>query len=163
MHWLGCVKEATTDIHEYTETVCIPTKTITSYPNDKPWLNTYIKLKLNAKQDAFKDNDKDKYKKARCASEKAIKTGMAKYRDKFEENLTTNNSKNIWQGLKAITNYKPHPKNNTTTDTSLPDTLNDVYRCFDKLNTSPPSSVTGFHCDEPPSSSSLLSQLTNLL
>ena len=27
------------------------------------------------------------------------------------ENLTTNNSKNIWHGLKAITNYKPSPKN----------------------------------------------------
>ena len=63
--------------------------------------NTYIKHKLQAKHD--KDNDKQK--KARYEMENAIKTGKAKYRDKFEENLTTN--KNIWQGLKAITNYKP--------------------------------------------------------
>ena len=93
-------KEATTDIHEYTETIsdyitfckslCIPTKTITSYPNDKLWFNTYIKHKLQAKQDAYKDNDK--YKKARYAAEKAVKTSKAKYHDKFEENLTTNNS-----------------------------------------------------------------------
>ena len=58
-----------TDIHEYTETVSdyitfceclnIPTKTISSYPNDKPWFNTYIKHKLQAKQDAYKGNDKD--------------------------------------------------------------------------------------------------------
>ena len=143
-------KEAATDIHEYTETVsdyitfcvglCIPTKTTTIYPNDKPWFNTYIKHKLQAKQDACKDNDKDKYKKTRYAAEKAVKTGKAKYRDKLEENLTTNNSKNIWQGLKAITNYKPSPKN--TTDTNLPDRLNDFYSRFDKLNTTSPSSIT---------------------
>ena len=140
----GVFKEATTDIHEYTETVsdyttfckglCIPTKIITSYPNDKPWFNTYIKHKLQAKQDAYKDNDK----KARCAAEKAVK---AKYRDKLEENLTTNNSKNIWQGLKAITNYKPFPKNTTATDTNLPDRLNGFNSRFDKQNTTSPSSI----------------------
>ena len=143
-------KEAAADIDEYTETVsdyitfceglCIPTKTITIYPYDKPWFNTSIKHKLQVKHDAFKANDKDKYNKARYEAENAIKTGKAKYRDKLEENLSTNNSKNIWQGLKAITNYKPSPKNNTTaTDTNLPNRLNDFYSRFDKLNTTSPS------------------------
>ena len=99
-------KEAAADIHEYTEAV---SDYITFC--DKPWFNTYIKQKLQAKHDAYKDNDKDKYKKARYEAENAIKTGKAKYRDKLEENLTTNNSKNIWLGLKTITNYKPSPKN----------------------------------------------------
>ncbi|KAK2174774.1 hypothetical protein NP493_778g04035 [Ridgeia piscesae] len=90
-----------------------------------------------AKQDAYKDNDKDKYKKTRYAAEKAGKTGKAKYRDKLEENLTTNNSKNIWQGLKAIINYKPSPKNTTATDTNLPDRLNDFYSRFEKVKLLP--------------------------
>ena len=160
-------KEAATDIHEYTETVsdyvnfcegpCIPTKTITSYSNDKPWFNTYIKHKLQAKQDAYKDNDKDKYKNARYAAEKAIKTGKVKYPDKLEEILTTNNSKNIWQSLKVITNYKPSPKNTTITDTTLPDKLDDFYSRFEKQNTILPSSVTNL-----PPPASLLSQLLNL-
>ena len=111
-------------------------------PNDKPWFNTYIKQRLQAKHHAYKDNDKDKYKKARYEAETAIKTGKAKYCDKPEENLTTNNSKNIWQGLKAITNYKPSPKNTTATDTNLPDRLNDFYSRFDKLNTTSSSSIT---------------------
>ena len=122
--------------------ICIPTKTIRSYHNDKPCSNTYIKHKLQAKQDAYKDNDKDK--KARYAAEKAVKTGKAKYRDKLEENLTANNSKNIWQGLKAITNYKPSPKNTTATDANPPDRLNDFYSRFNKLNTTSPSSITPF-------------------
>ena len=85
-----------------------------------------------------------------------MKTGKAKYRDKFEENLTTNNSKNIWQGLKVITNYKPSPKNTTATDTILPDRLNDFYSRYDKLNTTSPSSVI-------PSSSLPPFTLTNML
>ena len=48
----------------------------------------------------------------------------------------------IWQGLKAITNYKPSPKNTTATDTNLPDRLNDFYSLFDNLNTTSPSSIT---------------------
>ena len=58
---LGVFKETATDIYEYTETfsdyiifcenMYIPTKTITTYPNEKPWFNTYNKHKLQAKQD----------------------------------------------------------------------------------------------------------------
>ena len=118
------IKEAAADIHEYTESVsdyceglCIPTKTIKIYHNNKPWFKTDIKHKLQAKQEAYKD----KYKQTRYAAEKAIKTAKANYRDNLEENLTTN----IWQGLKAITNYKPSSKSADITDTTLPDHLND--------------------------------------
>ena len=111
---------------------CIPTKTITSYLNDKPWFN------IKHKQDAYKDNDKDKYKKARYAAEKAVKTGKVKHSDKLEDNLTSNNPK----GLKAITNYQASPKNTTATDTNFPDRLNDFYSRLDKLNTTSPSSIT---------------------
>ena len=87
-------------------------------------------------------SDKDKYKKARYAAENAFKTGKAKYRDKLEENLTSNNYENIWQDLKVIANYKPSPKNTTATDTNFPDRLNYFYSQFEKLNTTSPSSIT---------------------
>ena len=96
-HWLlrgcfecsdwGVFKEAATDIHEYTESVsdyitfceglCILTKTIKTYHNNKPWFKTDIKHKLQAKQETYKGNDKDKYKQVRYAAEKAIKTAKA--------------------------------------------------------------------------------------
>ena len=96
------------------------------------------------KQEAYKGNDNDKYKLARYAAEKAIKTAKANYRDKLEENLITNNHMYIWQGLKAITNYKPSSKSADITDTTLPDNLNNIQN-----NISPPS-VAAFHCDVPP-------------
>ena len=53
LHILGSFKQATTDIHESTETVsdyvtfcyghCVTNKILTSYPNDKPWFSIYIK------------------------------------------------------------------------------------------------------------------------
>ena len=77
-------------------------------------------------------------------AEMASKTDKAKYHDKFEEILTTNNSKNNRQGLKATTTYKPSPKNITTTDTTLPDKLHDLYSRFDKQNTIPLPLSQGF-------------------
>ena len=68
-------------------------------PNDKPWFNTYIKHKLQAKQDAYKDNDKDKYNKARYAAEKPIKTSKAKCPDKLEDNLHKNNTIFVYGGV----------------------------------------------------------------
>ena len=79
--------------------------------------------------------------------EKAIKMAKANYRDKLEENLTTNNPRYIWQGLKVVTNYNTSSK---TTDTTLPDNPNDFYSRFDKQNTISPPSVAAFHCDVPP-------------
>ena len=134
----GVFKEAAADIHEYTESVsdyitfcegfCIPTKTITIYHNNKPWFKTDSKHKLQAKQEAYKGNDKDKYKQARYAAEKAIKTAKANYGDKLEENLTTNNPRYIWQSLKVVTNYMTSSKSADITDTTLPDNLNDFLQ-----------------------------------
>ena len=156
----GVFKEAAADIHEYTESVsdyitfceglCIPTKTINIYHNNKPWFKTDIKHKLQAEQQAYKGNDNDKYKQAMYAAEKAIKTAKANYRDKLEEILTTYNPRYIWQGLKPITSYKPSSKSADITDTTLPDNLNDFYSRFDKQNTISPPSVAAFHCDVPP-------------
>ena len=160
-------KLGATDIHEYTETVsnyiafceglCIPTKTKTSYPNDNHWFTTDIKHYLHAKLDAYKDNDKDKYKKARYAAEEPIKTSKANCPDKLEENPTINNSKNIWQ---AITYYIPSPKNTTATDTTLPDKLTDftpalISRTLFLLPLSQGFTVTNLS----PSPSSFISQL----
>ena len=61
-------------------------------------------------------------------------TGKANYRDRLDENLTTNSSKNIWHSLMAKTNYMPSPKNTTSADTTLPNKWNDFCSRFDKLN-----------------------------
>ena len=74
-----------------------------------------------AKKDSYKDNDKDKYKNARYAAEKATKTDKAKYWNNIEQNLTINNNKIIWKDLKAITSHMSSSRNIDITDNVLPD------------------------------------------
>ena len=157
-------KEAAADIHEYTETVndyitfceglCIPTITITSYPNDKPWFNTYIKQKLQAKHDKTKTMTKANTRKRDMKRKMPSRPASPNTVTSLRRTSNTNNSKNIWRGLKAITNYKPSPKNTTAADTNLPDILNYRYSRFDTLNTisssstTPSSSLPPFTVDE---------------
>lgn len=71
-------------MNEYAETVtdhiticvviCIPTRTIHSYSNQKSWINSGIWLRLKERTTAFKAGDKDRYKEARSELRKAIKS-----------------------------------------------------------------------------------------
>ena len=59
----GVFKEHAVDLNEYTDTVCdyvtfcesmcIPTKTIKIFPNEKPWCNGVVKQKLKEKERVF--------------------------------------------------------------------------------------------------------------
>ena len=156
----GTFSESASDLHEYTETVtdyisfcesvCIPTKTVKSYGNDKPWFTKDIKMKLKKKHAAFKSEDKSNYKQARYVAEKAVKEAKLKYKRKIEENFASQNSRELWQQLQQITNYKPAAKAADALVMNLPDSLNDFYSRFDKKNTTPPP-CTGkpSQCDPP--------------
>ena len=100
-----------------------PLKDVTIYANDKPWFSKNIKHKLTAKNDAFKNSDKNQYKAAKYEAEKAIRRAKSQYRNKLEKQFSTSNSHAVWQGLQRITQYKQKstPANN---DPTLPDQLN---------------------------------------
>ena len=67
---------------------CIPSKSVTNYANDKPWFSKDIKHKFIAKNDAFKNSDKNQYKAAKYEAEKA----KAQDRNKLEKQFSTSNS-----------------------------------------------------------------------
>ena len=143
----GALREAAADIDEYTETVtgyikfceeqCIPTKSVIKYPNDKQWFSSNVKQKINAKQAAYHSQDKEQYKRAKYDLQRCIKDSKKNYRDKLESDLSTNNTRNMWQGLQKITQYKQASKFADTHDPTLPDKLNDFYGRFDRQNHQP--------------------------
>ena len=65
-------KESSDSLDEYMDAVtayvnfcidsCVPKKLIRSYPNQKPWFNKEIGLKVKPKIKAFKANDETTYK-----------------------------------------------------------------------------------------------------
>ena len=152
-------KETATDIDEYTDSVtsyisfceqlCIPTKTVTIYGNNKPWFKTSIKNKLVAKDKAYyalgqlkqEETDKEVIDKARrhfnqtkYEVEKEIRQAKIEYREKIEKQFSSNDSSAVWKGLQNITQYKQKQKIKSD-DPTLPDKLNNFYARFDRLNT----------------------------
>jgi hypothetical protein len=139
-------KDSATSLNEYSdvvcdyitfcESVCIPTKNVKTYANDKPWCNGAVRTKLHEKEIAFQSDDKAARNKSKRCLEKCIRKAKFQYRNKIEENLTANNSRNVWTGLQTITDYKMTHKPAETTDKTLPDKLNTFYSRF---NTQLPS------------------------
>ena len=65
------------------------------------------------------------------------------YCGKLEDNLDTENNRQLWSGINRITNYKPKATPIDTSDTTLPDKLNAFSGRFDDpslaVPISPPS------------------------
>uniref|UniRef100_A0A673ZE27 Reverse transcriptase domain-containing protein n=1 Tax=Salmo trutta TaxID=8032 RepID=A0A673ZE27_SALTR len=140
-------RNSSDDIEEYTTSVtgfinkCIedvvPTVTVCTYPNQKPWITGNICTELKGRAAAFKvwDSNPEAYKKSRYALRRTIKQAKRQYRAKFESYYTSSDARRMWQGLQTITDYKGKHSRELPSDTSLPDELNHFYTRFEASNT----------------------------
>lgn len=142
--------EVVTAYVKFCEELCLPTKEITQYPNNKPWFDSSLRAKLQVKDAAYKSRTSDvmAYKRAKYDLEKAIKLARATYRQKLEDSLASSNSRDLWSGVQKVTNYKPANLKLCSDDESLPNELNRFYARFDK--TPPPHVVKPVNDGEPP-------------
>jgi hypothetical protein len=139
--------DSSNGIEEYTTSVssfinkCIdkvePTVTVSTYPNQKPWITGNIIIELEARAAAFKERDPnpEAYKKSRYALRRTIKQAKLQYRIKIESYYTGSDARRMWQGLKTVTDYKGKPSHELPSDASLPDELNAFYARFGASNT----------------------------
>ena len=120
MDWPVFKQAAEGDIDEYADTVlsvikkCIddvvPTKTIKVYPNDKPWLNTAVRVAVTERDRAFRSGEEEEIKRTHYALRKTLRTAKRQYASEVEANFASNNSKDLWHGLRTITDCKPRQK-----------------------------------------------------
>jgi hypothetical protein len=61
------------------------------------------------------------------ANAHTIKQAKRQYRIKIECYYTGSDTRQTWEGLKTITDYKGKPRRELPSDTSLPDELNAFY------------------------------------
>ena len=110
----------------------VPTVTVRTYPNQKPWITSNILTELKARAAAFKERDSnpEAYKKSRYALRQTIKQAKRQYRTKIESYYTGSNARRMWQGLQTITDYKGKHSQELHSDTILPDELNYCYACL---------------------------------
>ena len=84
------INEVTDTITQYVrfcENVCIPSKTITVYPNNKALVDKELKELLQNKQRAIREKDRDELKKIKAKLKKDIKKKKAAYKEKIEKDL----------------------------------------------------------------------------
>jgi hypothetical protein len=108
------------DFEEYTTSVtgfinkCIddvvPTVTVRTYSNQKPWITGNICTELKARAAAFKERNTnpDTYKKSCFISDKPSEA-KHQYKTKIESYYTGSDARRMWQGLQNVTNYKGKP------------------------------------------------------
>ncbi len=106
---------AATDLDELTEPVnsyislcedlCIPTRTLFSFNNDKPWFTAKLK-QSQAKEDAYRSVVKILYNQARNRLTKEIRVAKKNYSEKLKKDLSANDPASVWTGLRNITKYK---------------------------------------------------------
>ncbi|KAK3562651.1 hypothetical protein QTP86_003395 [Hemibagrus guttatus] len=97
-----------TDINTYTSSVLdyINTtidsvtmeKQITTYPNQKPWMNKEVQLLLKACNAAFRSGDTQTYSTSRANLMRGIKKAKYCYKLKVEEHFSNSDPRSMWQG-----------------------------------------------------------------
>ncbi|KAJ8372732.1 hypothetical protein AAFF_G00277400 [Aldrovandia affinis] len=77
--------DAVTSYISFCEETCIPTRAVYKFNNCKPWFPAELgKLRTN-KEEAYRSGDRDAYKRAKYALNKAVKTAKRRYKDKLEQ------------------------------------------------------------------------------
>ena len=133
----------------------IPTKTITIFPNNKPWVTKELKQVLNKKKRVFYTGTEEEKKEVCREVKRAIKKAKLEYKNKVEASFTTGNLHAAWQGLKNIaavncttSSRKPIQVDGCST-TSLPNDLNSFFSRFEKdNNTELKTFISSLHPDD---------------
>ncbi|KAI3375381.1 hypothetical protein L3Q82_021870, partial [Scortum barcoo] len=107
---------------------------INTYPNQKPWMNKEVRLLLKARNSAFRSGDAQAYCTSRADLKRGIKKAKQAYKLKVEEYFVYSDPRRMWQGIQAITDYKPSNSTQTVMNVSFLNELNDFYARFDKDN-----------------------------
>ena len=115
------------DYVKFCEDICVPTRVATFYPNQKPWFNKSIRNKHLAKEEALRSNDPSIIKAAKKDLKKSIALAKKDYKQHLQEHVETSNSRDLWQGINKITNYKSKSACPLPDDPDLPDQLNAFY------------------------------------
>ncbi|KAI4885681.1 hypothetical protein NFI96_002641 [Prochilodus magdalenae] len=120
----------TTDSEEYTSSVtsyigkCIDdvvvSKTITTRPNQKPWMTAEVRALLKAQDSAFKAGDKVALRKARAKLSRGIREAKRAHGQSIHSHFRdSSDTRRMWQGIQTVTNYKTTPPA-CDSDVSLP-------------------------------------------
>ncbi|XP_078278950.1 uncharacterized protein LOC144606565 [Rhinoraja longicauda] len=97
-------------------------------------MNSEVRLLLKARDTAFRSGEARAYSSSRANLKRGIKKAKHSYKLKIEEHFKNSDSRRVWQGIQAITDYKPTNSIPTPSDASFLEELNHFYGRFDRDN-----------------------------
>ncbi|KAJ8401329.1 hypothetical protein AAFF_G00385600 [Aldrovandia affinis] len=69
-------------------------------------MTCHVHMLLRARDTAFRSRDGALYRAARAELKGGIKNTKADYKKRIEDHLSSNNPRQVWQGIQNITNYR---------------------------------------------------------
>ncbi len=112
----------------------------------KPWFTAKLRQLRQAKEDAYRKENKVLYKQAKYTLEKDIRVTKKNYSDELRIQFSSSDSASVWKCLKE-TNYKT-PSPSTVENQQQADNLNEFYCRFEKT----PHTCSGHLFTQPPAS-----------
>ncbi|TWW54691.1 hypothetical protein D4764_0239290, partial [Takifugu flavidus] len=108
----------------------VPTRTVWSFSNSKPWITPDIKALLKEKKRAFVSGDKEELKTVQRELRRKIRQEKDNYRRKMENQLQQNNICGVWKGLKTISGFKEQKSQPVVSSAATPATVCAPNRLF---------------------------------
>ena len=134
-------RSATNSLDEYTDAVtsyisfcedsCVPSRSMVSYNNNKPWFTAELGQLRLAKEKAFRSGVKDKFKESKYRFSKAVRDAKLSYSKRLQRQFSDNDPASVWKGLRLLTNYKPSVPHSIN-DPHLANDLNKFYCRFER-------------------------------
>ena len=142
------LEQHTTEVLEYIK-YCMDNVTVDKrvrvYPNTKPWMTREVKGLLNERNRAYRAGDQGLLSAARANLKRGIRKAKAEHRSKIEDHLQSNNTREVWQGVQHLTNFKPGGPS-ADGDASTAEELNSFFARFEREaapeDVTPPSPST---------------------
>ncbi|XP_068506804.1 transmembrane protein 176 isoform X8 [Syngnathus scovelli] len=124
-------------INKCTEDVST-TKNIITRGNQRPWMTEEVRQTLRARNSAFKSGDKETLRTARANLNRAIRVAKRDHSRKMQDSFhDANNTRSMWQGIRAITDYNSPSPPVGEVDADFLNGLNNFFGRFEALNGTP--------------------------
>ncbi|KAJ8034966.1 hypothetical protein HOLleu_22021 [Holothuria leucospilota] len=115
---------ASEDIDELTDTVSecqnfrkdnvVEKKTVTIYPNNKPWITSELKTVFNEIKACFREGDREKLKVVNKKLKREIRKTKDNYKDRIESYFKSNETSKVWKGMESVTGCEQKKINEIT-------------------------------------------------
>ncbi|KAK3507142.1 hypothetical protein QTP70_008626 [Hemibagrus guttatus] len=105
-------------------------KCILVYSNQKTWMTREVKRLLRERNTAFRSGNRAHYSTAQANLKRGIREAKLDYKRRIENHLDSNNSRQVWQGVQHLINFRTNP-GAAEDDATLAEKLNLFFACFE--------------------------------